>query len=120
MRAKGLEPPRAYACSLSGSGTTLGPVGQLPESDDDDLLRRLLIERRYPLTWKGILGCALASIVGLVLVLAGVGGFWEVLAAFLFVAGALLVLKGVLRMTWLRLGGTDRPLRTYIRRRFGE
>jgi membrane-associated phospholipid phosphatase len=94
-------------------------VGQPPESDDDDLLRRLLIERRYPLTWKGISSCALASIVGLALVLAKIGGLSEVLAAFLFVAGALLALKGVLRMTWLRLGGTDEPLMTYFRRRLG-
>lgn len=94
-------------------------MGQSPESDDDDLLRRLLIERRYPLTWKGILGCALTSIVGLVLVLAKVGGFWEILGAFLFVVGVLLALKGVLRMTWLRLGGTDDSLMAYLRRRLG-
>jgi hypothetical protein len=85
---------------------------------DDDLLRRVLIERRGPITWKGIWACALASAAGLVLVLVKVGGFWEGFAAILFVMGAFLAIKGLLRMTWLRLGGTDEPLRTYLRKRF--
>jgi hypothetical protein len=82
-------------------------------------LRRVLVERAPPLTWRGIWGCAFASAAGLVLVLVKVGGDWEVLAAIVFCVGAILVLRGVLRKAWLRLGGTDRPVRTYLRRRLG-
>lgn len=94
-------------------------MGQQPNSEDD-LLRRLLIERRYPLTWKGISSCGLVAVVGLALVLAKVGGFWEVLSAFLFVMGTLLALKGLLRKAWLRLGGKDEPLMTQLRKRLGD
>jgi hypothetical protein len=68
---------------------------------------------------EGDFELCLASVVGLTLVLAKVGGLWEVFAAFLFVVGALLALKGVLRMAWLRLGGTDESLMTYLRGRSG-
>jgi hypothetical protein len=52
-------------------------------------------------------------------ILAEVGGFGEMLAAGLFIIGAALALKGMLRIAWLRLGGADQPIRTYLRGRFG-
>jgi hypothetical protein len=88
---------------------------------DDDRLRRWLIERAPPLTWRGIWLCALASAIGLVLGFAEHGGgLWEALALALFIVGGMQALRGAARMAWLRLGGTDRPLRTYLRRRLGE
>ncbi len=86
---------------------------------DDDLLRRLIIERRYPLTWGGIACCALASIAGLVALVVGVGGDWEVVAAFAFVMGLYLALKGLLRRAWLRFLGTEEPVADFFRRRLG-
>jgi hypothetical protein len=97
----------------------LGSVTRQPEWDDDPL-RRSLIERAPPLTWKGILGYALASSVGLILGIVKMGGLWEGVAFGLFILGAIQVLRGTLRLAWLRLGGTDRPLRTYLRRRLGR
>jgi len=64
--------------------------------------------------------CALASMVGLVLVLAGVGGSWEAFAAVLFALGGLLALTGVLRMAWLALGGADQPIRSYLRKHLDD
>jgi hypothetical protein len=88
---------------------------------DDDPLRRSLIERAPPLTWRGICLCAFASAIGLVLGIAEHGGgIWEILALALFIVGGIQALRGALRMASLRLGGTDRPLRTYFRRRLGE
>jgi hypothetical protein len=84
------------------------------------LLRRSLIERAPPLTWRGIGGYTLVSAVGLILGLAKVGGLWEALALGLFILGGIQTLRGILRMAWLGLGGTDRPLRTYLKRRLGE
>jgi hypothetical protein len=94
-------------------------VAQWPDSEDD-LLRRMFVERRPPLTWKGILLDALMSAGGLILVIVKVGGFWEVFAVLVFALCGLQALRGVLRKAWLRLGGTDQPVRTYLRRRFGE
>ena len=48
------------------------------------------------------------------------GWLWEAVALGLFIVGGFQVLRGVLRMVWLRLGGTDQPLRTYLRRRLGD
>jgi hypothetical protein len=93
-------------------------MGQQPAWDDDPL-RRSLIERAPPLTWKGIGLCALVTTIGLILGLARFGGLWDYLALGLFFIGGIQVLRGVLRMGWLRLGGTDRPLRAYFRKRFG-
>jgi hypothetical protein len=87
---------------------------------DDDPLRRSLIERAPPLTWKGILGYALMLSAGLILVLAKVGGLWEIVALGLFILGGIQVLRGLVRMAWLQLGGTDRPLRAYLRRRLQD
>jgi hypothetical protein len=115
MRAEGLEPPGAYERSLSDSGITLESV-ERPEADDDPL-RRSLIERALPLTWKGIWGYALA--IGLLIELAKVGGFGGLLALGLFFLGAILVLRCVLQKTWWRLGDTDPPIRTYVRGRLG-
>jgi len=90
------------------------------QAPDDDLLRRVLVERRPPLTWKGIAGCAFASAVGLLMGFAHEGWLWEAVALGLFIVGGFQVLRGVLQMVWLRLGGTDQPLRTYLRRRLGN
>jgi hypothetical protein len=87
---------------------------------DDDLVRRWLIERAPPLTWRSIAGWALATIVGVVLGLAKLGGAGEGVALALAVVGGVEVLRGLLRMAWLRLGGTDQPLRTYLRKRLGN
>jgi hypothetical protein len=87
---------------------------------DDDPLRRSLIERAPPLTWKGIGFCALVMAIGFTLGLAKFGGLWNYLALGLFVFGGIQVLRGVLRMGWLGLGGTDRPLRAYFRKRLGS
>jgi hypothetical protein len=65
---------------------------------DDDLLRRVLVERRPPLTWRGIAGCAVASAAGLLLGLAREGWLWEAAALGLFIVDGLQVLRGVLRM----------------------
>jgi hypothetical protein len=58
--------------------------------------------------------------VGLLLGLAHEGWLWEAVALGLFIVGGLQVLRGVLRMAWLRLGGTDEPFMTYLRRRLGN
>jgi hypothetical protein len=84
---------------------------------DDDPLRRWFIERAPPLTWRSIAGWALAAVGGVTLGLSRPGGAWEVLALVLAVVGALEVLRGVLRMVLLGLGGSDQPLRTYLRKR---
>jgi hypothetical protein len=97
----------------------LGSVEQ-QSAWDDDPLRRSLIERAPPLTWTGILGYALLSSAGLILGLSKAGGLWEIVALGLFVLGAIQVLRGLVRMAWLRLGGTDRPLREYVRNRLQD
>jgi hypothetical protein len=87
----------------------------------DDLLRRWLIERAPPLTWVSIGGWAAVALVGLALVLleprGRAGNAAGVFGLVLAVAGAIEVLRGVLRMLWLALGGKDQPLRTLLRRR---
>jgi hypothetical protein len=93
-------------------------MGQEPAWDEDPL-RRSLIERAPPLTWKGILLCAFVAATGLALGLAKTGWFWDDLAIGLVVIGGIQSLRGIIRIGWLRLGGTDRPLKTYIRKRFG-
>lgn len=87
---------------------------------DDDLLRRALIERAPPLTWRGIGAYAVVSAVGLILGLVSLDGPWGLIALGLFIVGVLQALRGVLRMAWLGLGGTDRPLRAYLKRRLDE
>ncbi len=86
---------------------------------EDDLLRRVLIERRAPQTWKGIVGCVLVSALALVLVIVNLGGFAELVAAGVFAIGTFQALSGMLRKAWLALGGTDQPLRSYLKRRLG-
>lgn len=85
----------------------------------DDLLQRSLIERAPPLTWRGIAGWALASVAGVILALAKVGGLGELIAVAMFIVGGMQVARGVIRMGWLKLGGIDQPVRTYLRRRSG-
>jgi hypothetical protein len=87
---------------------------------DSDLLRRMFVERRPPLTWTGICIDALVSLIGLVLVLVEVGGLWEVLAVLMLATGVFQVLRGILRKVWLRMGGTDQPVWAYLRRRLGR
>ena len=79
-----------------------GLVESEPESNDNDVLRRVLIERRGPRTWKGIWGCAGASVVGLVLVLIKPGEFWELFGAAVFLVGAFEVLNGMFHKTCFR------------------
>jgi len=80
----------------------------------------LLIERAPPLTWRGIASWTLVALAVLACVLAKPGGFWELVAAGVLVVAGWQAVRGVLRMVWLHLGGTDQPLRTYIRRHLGE
>jgi hypothetical protein len=87
---------------------------------DDDLLRRWLVERAPPLTWRGIAGWALALLAGLVLGLAKLGTPGELLGLGLGLSGGVQVLRGMFRMAWLALGGTDQPVRTYVRKRLED
>jgi hypothetical protein len=84
---------------------------------DDDPWRRALIERPPPLTWRGIVLSALVVAAGVVLGLAEVAGFWDGLALLLVIVGGIQLLRGLIRMAWLRMGGTDRPLRNFVRAR---
>lgn|GEM_PF-4577313 len=93
-------------------------MAEEPEPDGD-LAQRVLVERRPPLSWKGIAACASVSALALVVVALDVGGFWELLAAGVFVVGALQTARGMLRKAWLGLGGSDRPVSTYLKRRLG-
>ena len=97
----------------------LGYMGQQPEEHgSDDLLRRMFVERRPPLTWVGICLDTVAFAVGLGLLLIPVGWPWDVFAVLLFAVCGFQALRGVLRKAWLRLGGTDQPIWTYLRKRF--
>lgn len=87
---------------------------------DDDPLRRSLIERAPPLTWRGIFGCAVVTCLGLILALATRGHTLTIVGLGLSFVGIIQVLRGLIRMAWLRLGGTDRPLNTYLERRFRQ
>jgi hypothetical protein len=89
-------------------------------NSDDDFWRRTLIERRPPLTWKGICACASASAVGIGLGLSKPAGEWELLALGLSIAGGIQTLRGLGRKIWLGLGGTDQLVKTYIERRLGD
>jgi len=85
---------------------------------DSDPLRRVLIERLPPLTWRGIGGYAAAGGAGLVfLLVVRTGGFLTLAAALVLVVSSVQVLRGLTRLLWLRMGGTDQPLRSYLRRR---
>ena len=64
-----------------------------------------------------MLGYAGASAVGLILILANVSGIWELVAALVVVLGVIQILRGLVRKAWLCLGGTDRPLKTFLERR---
>jgi len=86
---------------------------------DGDWFERRVVERRGPETWRGIGACGITSVVGLVLVLVGVGGLWEVAGAVVFALGGFQVLMGLLRMAWLARGGTEQPIRTYLRKHLG-
>jgi hypothetical protein len=59
-------------------------------------------------------------LAGLALVLVQVGGVWEVAAALVLALGVLNALRGVFRKAWLHLGGSDQPVRTYLRSRGGR
>lgn len=89
-------------------------------NSDEDFWRRTLIERRPPLTWKGICACAIASAGGIGLGLTKPAGGWELLALGLFVAGGIQTLRGLARKIWLALGGTDQPFKAYIERRLDD
>lgn len=89
-------------------------------NSDEDFWRRTLIERRPPLTWKGICACAIASAAGIGLGLTKPTGAWELLAIGLSITGAIQTLRGLGRKIWLALGGTDQPIKTYLERRLGD
>jgi hypothetical protein len=89
-------------------------------NSDEDFWRRVLIERRPPLTWKGICVCAIASAAGIGLGLSKPAGEWELLALGLFITGAIQTVRGLGRKIWLGLGGTDQPFKTYLERRLGD
>ena len=74
---------------------------------DEDFWRRALIERRPPLTRKGICACAIASAGGIGLGLTEPAGGWEPLALGLCISGGIQTLRGLGRKIWLALGGTD-------------
>lgn len=85
---------------------------------DDDPLRRFLIEGAPPLTWSGIFACAVIACFGLLLALAFRGHALNLVGIGLAFLGITQVLRGLFRMAWLSLGGTDRPLYAYLARRF--
>jgi hypothetical protein len=92
----------------------------MQESSDDDFWRRTLIERRPPLTWKGICTCAIASAAGIGLGLTKPAGEWQLLALGLCITGAIQTLRGLGRKIWLALGGTDQPIKAYLERWLGD
>jgi hypothetical protein len=94
-------------------------VGQ-QSAPNDDPLRRMLVERRPPLTWRGIAGWLALSAIGLLLGLTKVSGLPEYIGLGLFLLGGFQVLRGMLRKAWLRVGGTDQPIKTYFEKRFEE
>jgi hypothetical protein len=69
------------------------------------------------LTWAGIGCCAIALAGGIALGLLVASGPLGFVALGLAVGGAIQLLRGLIRMLWLSLGGADQPLRSYLRRR---
>jgi hypothetical protein len=85
---------------------------------DDDPLQRFFIERAPPLTWSGIFGYGVVACFGLLFALAIHGHMLNLAGIALGFLGITQVLRGLFRMAWLGLGGTDRPLYSYFARRF--
>ncbi len=86
---------------------------------NEDRCQRILIERPPPSSWRAICAWALATAAGIALGLTNPTGLLEVLALALFILGGPQVLRGLVHMAWLGLGGADQPVRTFLTRWFG-
>ena len=80
----------------------------------DDPWQRWLVEMAPPLTWRSIGLCAILAAAGAAAYAAGIPDWWADLSVLLAVGSAILLLRGVVRMAWLALDGTDRPVRSAI------
>jgi hypothetical protein len=92
----GAETPNTGPASARRSHVSLTSVrnkSDMQANFDDDFWRRTLIERRPPLTWKGICACAIASAAGIGLGLTKPTGEWELLALGLSITGGIQTLR---------------------------
>lgn len=76
-----------------------------------------MIERAPPLTWKGIAADAVLAAIAFGLVFIVLAEPWRLVCFGLFLLGIFQTLRGLARKAWLALGGTDRPIKTFIERR---
>jgi hypothetical protein len=80
------------------------------------------LERPPPQSWRAIGAYFAVGAIGVVALALGPGtgrSAWEVVAGVVVLITLIQVLRGITRMAWLAMGGVDRPLRTYLRKRFG-
>ena len=91
--------------------------------DESDWFERTFIERRGPETWRAIGTCLVVACLALGALLIGPGtgrSLWEVVAGIVLVVFGFQTLSGISRMAWLAMGGPERPIRAYLRRRLGR
>jgi hypothetical protein len=80
------------------------------------------LERPPPERWRAIGAYFTVSAVGVGALLLGPGSgrsAWEAPAGLVVLLALIQVLRGISRTAWLAMAGADRPLRTYLRKRFG-